>query len=165
MATKVTKELLAFRLANDVNIAVWKVKPSQFNGNYADDLAALLMTIALCAKLAKKDTPDGREAGWQIAQMIALCIRDPAYVRDHFTRCVKTGFEMYSNIKPDDEAHDQAQLNSFALRALKLHNVGERIRQMMCQFQEDSTLRCYSPISWKRRWPWVSENIFGHPVN
>lgn len=158
---KITLEKLAFQLAVDVNRTEWKSKNPLYGSSYADNLAAVLMTITLCAKVAKKNTPDSNEAAWEIAQLICLFLRDPEDIRDHFTRCLKTGYPMYSDVKPDDQADDQTTFNAFVLRALELHGLLDVLRQKICQFQEDKLMRCYSPIAWKRRWPWTSQNIFG----
>lgn len=159
---KVTKETLTFQLAFDVNNAQWKTKKGIYSNGYDENLTALLMTIALCGRLAMKNTANGTEAAWQIAQLIGLFVRDPEDIRTHFGHCLRTGYDMYRDVKPDDQADDQTQFNAFVLRALGQHDgLLEHMRQMICQFQNDAKMRCYSPIAWKRRWPWVSLNIFG----
>lgn len=162
---KVTKEKLAFQLAFDVNNAQWKTKQGIYGNGYDANLTAVLMTVALCGRIAMKDTTDGKEAAWQIAQLIALFLRDPEDIRTHFGHCLRTGYDMYRDVKPDDQADDQAQLNAFVLRALVQHDgLLERLRQMIEQFQTDKEMRCFSPAAWTRRWPWMSLNIFGVAV-
>lgn len=156
-----TKEKLAFQLALDVNNAKWKCMRSICGNGYDENSTALLLNITLCGGLAMKNTEDGDNAAWQIARLVALFVCDPEFIRDHFDHRLRTGADTDCNVRPEDHAADQTQLNAFVLRAFaQYHGLRKRLRQMICRVQNNNQVRCYSPSDWERRWPWVLKNIF-----
>lgn len=158
---KVTKEKQRLQLMTDLAAAIWKVARER-DGRYRDDLNNLLMVVAMNAALALKETADGKQAAISIADAVTSYVRNPEYVLDFKRRCLATGMSLYENIVPEDDAADQEQLNQFALRALELFGVKQRVLQVICELQQSDPLsRCYSPIAWKKYWPWMAQNFFG----
>ncbi len=156
MAKNVTKEKARLALSVAFNKATWN------KATYEQNLAVLMATVALNAQLAMKDTEDGNEAAASIADCVAVFVQNPEKVRDFGQRCVKAFPALYVDVRPDQDAADQAQLNNFAAQVLQVYGLTERIHEVINRLQvhQDPLWRLYSPISWKKYWPWVSSNFF-----